>query len=147
MTLEIAQDAIVSLRQAEATKQPFRRPPAGGVAEQSNQVCHAAGLPRIWFCHSGRLAGKGLTVTGRIVAVPADHAELERDRLSLHGQILKAAHISTVSARRACTAIWAGSGPIDFSGDDPCVGRGFSSGDPDARTGLPIVLALASSQQ
>jgi hypothetical protein len=59
VALEVAKDPIVTLRHAKPPHQPLGRATANGVSDQTRQLCHPAGLPRIGFDHLVGLISKG----------------------------------------------------------------------------------------
>lgn len=99
MALEVAQDAVIALWHAEATKQPFGRATAGGMAEEPDQFRRANRLPRARGRRRRAPAGEGSALAGRIAAAPPGCSQVHLDGFALHRQSLKASHVGAVATQ------------------------------------------------
>ena len=85
MTLEIAQNPVITLRQAEPAHQAFSRAPTRNISDRPREIGNTACLPGAGCENLIWLTNKCFPLTQSVATSPSGHAHLKLDGRALDG--------------------------------------------------------------
>ena len=91
------QDGVVAHRHAQPRHQALRRPAAGGVAKQSNQLGHTVCPSCMRYRYARQLLDEGLLLALEVSTAPPLHPDAELHDSALRCQILELSGVVAVA--------------------------------------------------